>query len=235
MTHWLTYRGRVGATPATQAEQSAYQHIAEFSSLLRRTSPSIKDNVLRYMIAQIMHETNRFKSGLYTQYNNASGIKYNNHGFAHPTNPLYGPNFASYNSLGDWAKDYIRILQMGKKPPIAATSAVDFFNRLAANGYFTQKEAAQYSKGFNNQLKYYDQVLIKSHDPATGIKDTLKGSSDPLVAAQGQQAQKQLYDGYKEPAKPKGGAVLDTAKKHPILAGVGLALAGILVIKAVNR
>lgn len=119
-----------------------------------------------YSIAQIALETNDLNSHLIKDDNNLSGIMFINkpgiqknavRGSKRPASE--GGNYARYNTVKDWAVDYIRILKSGPGQPYAATSLSDFANRLAANGYWDVKRVPipRYLAGLT---RYYDKYII---------------------------------------------------------------------------
>ena len=125
-----------------------------------------------FMLAQIAHETNGFKSAVFKRDNNASGIMYINkplrqknavRGGKYPANE--GKYFyAKFATLKDWAIDYLRIIG---KTVAQSTTLLDFATKLRAKKYYTDS-IANYSKG----LKYHNTLLAKSgifnNDPAPG-------------------------------------------------------------------
>lgn len=115
-----------------------------------------------YFMAQIMFESNNESSALARDDNNFSGIRFINKPYQKATASTKHPGFAHYNNPGEWADDYKRILSLniGKKGrPIDATSAQEFYERLKANGYFTEAEADQYRTGFNATLRRVNDAL----------------------------------------------------------------------------
>lgn len=87
-------------------------------------------------ILQAAHESGGFNSHLFIQANNASGIKANKHfGFNSGIKSPEGDNYAGYDSLNDWAMDFIRILN--KDGVLTAKSIDEYANGLKAHGYFT--------------------------------------------------------------------------------------------------
>jgi hypothetical protein len=124
--------------------------------------------VIPFLVAQVAYETGNFKSKLLKDHNNASGIvwtgkasqKNATKGRPLPEAPQYF--YAKFDTLKDWARDYIRVLNLRNKP-IQAASADDFIQRLKANGYFTAP-IEQYRKGFMTYLKKYGKIA----PPAAG-------------------------------------------------------------------
>jgi hypothetical protein len=126
------------------------------------TELSAPAKVIPYLVAQVAYETGDFKSKLLKDHNNASGIVYT--GRASQKNAVKGrplPEdgryfYAKFTTLADWAKDYLRVLNL-KAKPIQATSPDDFITRLKSNGYFTAP-VDQYKKGFDRYLKKYGNI-----------------------------------------------------------------------------
>lgn len=124
--------------------------------------------VIPYLVAQIAYETGDFKSKLLKDHNNASGIVYT--GRASQKNAVKGrplPEdkryfYAKFTTLADWAKDYLRVLNLKAKPLLASTPD-EFVTRLKSNGYFTAP-LEQYKKGFEKYLKKYGSTTA----PAAG-------------------------------------------------------------------
>jgi len=126
------------------------------------TELSAPAKVIPYLVAQVAYETGDFKSKLLKDHNNASGIVYT--GRASQKNAVKGrplPEdgryfYAKFTTLNDWAKDYLRVLNL-KDKPIQATSPDDFVSRLKSNGYFTAP-VELYKKGFDKYLKKYSST-----------------------------------------------------------------------------
>jgi hypothetical protein len=142
----------------------------EAAALFAKTFAELKApaKVIPYLVAQVAYETGDFKSKLLKDHNNASGIVYT--GRASQKNAVKGrplPEdgryfYAKFATLNDWAKDYMRVLNL-KAKPIQATSADDFITRLKSNGYFTAP-VELYKKGFDKYLKKYGSTTA----PAAG-------------------------------------------------------------------
>ena len=126
------------------------------------TELSAPSKVIPYLVAQVAYETGDFKSKLLKDHNNASGIVYT--GRASQKNATKGrplPEdgryfYAKFTTLNDWAKDYMRVLNL-KAKPILATTPDDFITRLKSNGYFTAP-VEQYKRGFDKYLKKYSKI-----------------------------------------------------------------------------
>lgn len=126
---------------------------------------------IRLALSQVMHETGVFSGKQRAStVNNFSGITYSgsaaqlstgaqksNIALPAAEQPKTGAKiyYASYPSILNWAKDYVRILSKGTKPIQAATPA-DFASRLKKNGYYTDPESV-YTKG----LQFFHNFLIK--------------------------------------------------------------------------
>jgi hypothetical protein len=130
-----------------------------------------------YMVAQTAYETGDFKSKLLKDHNNASGIVWTGKatqknaikGRPLPEDPRYF--YAKFDTLQDWARDYIRVLNL-KTKPIQATTPEDFVKRLKANGYFSAP-LEQYKKGFDKYLTKYGKIAA----PSIGIIVLLIGAA----------------------------------------------------------
>lgn len=147
----------------TTNEQTAETFARMFTQL---NAPSV---AVPFMVAQVAYETGNFKSKLLRDHNNASGIVFTGKasqknatkGRPLPEDPRY--NYAKFATLNDWARDYIRVLNLRAKP-IQATTPEDFITRLKANGYFTAP-IELYRKGFDRYLKQYGKVIA----PGAGL------------------------------------------------------------------
>jgi hypothetical protein len=119
---------------------------------------------LSYIMAQIMVETGVFTSRVkvFDLNNNASGILYTGsaaqiangatRGTARPTSE--GGNYAKFDNLNNWAKEYYRVLNKGTMPLEA--SSIDIFNqRLKMNRYYTELESVY----FKNLNFFYNFLL----------------------------------------------------------------------------
>lgn len=126
----------------------------------------VKSSVIPFMVAQTAFETGNFKSKLFKDHNNATGIVFTgktNQKNATKGRPLPEDGryfYAKFNTLEDWAKDYVRILSM-KSKPIEATNVDDFVVRLKANKYFSAP-IEEYSKGVKTYLRKYANVKISA-------------------------------------------------------------------------
>lgn len=98
---------------------------------------------LCFLLPQMMVETAGFTSKL-TNINNFTGIIYvgqslaNDSGIPLPAKEreMYGDyNYASFDSVRNWTKEYLNILQ--RKKVIPAKDLSDFANKLKAGRYFT--------------------------------------------------------------------------------------------------
>lgn len=134
----------------------------------------LSGDVLNYALSQLLFETGRFtkRSQVAVLNNNYSGIKFLNKSyqkaergslvppgerFKDPNNPL---NFyAKFQDADAWAKDFVRILNLGSKKPVNATSIEDYVIRLGNNRYFdiTKTNAV---KNYSNGLKSYFDMFI---------------------------------------------------------------------------
>jgi hypothetical protein len=227
MRHWLEiyYPRRMGAT----APAATSYDIPSLSALLR--SVGFRSDIIPYLLAQVLHETENLTSNLFRNYNNFSGIKYVKQKRA---NGKHGA-FATYASPQDWAADYYRVLNLSPGRPAGATSAQDFHTRLLANNYYGTRTAGsaidqQYVTGFNSALKKVNAALPGSPGASA---DWTYGSS--VVDDKGKvipPAQRAIDEKVYALEHPQ---FLETLKAHPLLAGIGLTVVGIIVIKAINN
>jgi hypothetical protein len=100
---------------------------------------------LKFMAAQMLQET-----GLLTDNPNyhATDTLLNYAGISS------NGSLRGYNSLSDFATDYISVLSQGPNYPIQASSISDFNTRLKANGYYTDSAVT-----YGNNLNYYYNLL----------------------------------------------------------------------------
>lgn len=163
------------ATTTTTSEQTAARFARMFTEL---NAPPL---VVPFLVAQVAYETGDFKSKLLKDHNNASGIvwtgkstqKNATKGRPLPEDPRYF--YAKFDTLNDWARDYLRVLNLRSKP-IQATTADDFITRLKANGYFTAPQEL-YKKGFDKYLKKYGKISV----PGAGLLLLLIGAAFLLL------------------------------------------------------
>lgn len=99
-----------------------------------------KDTV-NLFVAQVLHETGgKIGSVLEAKDFNLSGIKFINKPYQKATKGRLSPeknHYAKFASFVDWARDYKRILSLGKEKPINATTPEELVRRLHRNAYFT--------------------------------------------------------------------------------------------------
>lgn len=174
-------------------------------------SADVPSSIIPWATAQVMFETNGLKSNISKTDLNLSGIKYINKPYQKATQGNKAPDggyFAKYASYSDWANDFKRILSIGgAQAPIRASSIQDYVTRLKNNHYFTSNPAA-YLQGM--------QLILS----AAGN-------------LQGQQAT-QLHDQIRADAAIKADADKESwFKKHPVLAGVGITVGVIVVLKMI--
>jgi len=106
-------------------------------------SNGISEDKARLILAQMLVETAGFTHRLAISANNFGGIKFapkfnKDSGIKSPE----GDNYARYDSIEGFIKDYLRIISRGgDKAPIKADTVADFARRLKANKYYTAEEA----------------------------------------------------------------------------------------------
>jgi hypothetical protein len=129
------------------------------------TSLGAPKSAIPFMVSQVAHETGDFKSLELQKYNNATGIIFLNspkqknasRGDVLPESPQY--NYAVFDTIEDWARDYMRILSIGSKPPIKASTLTDFVTRLKNNKYFGDT-IENYLKGLKRAYDKYGKVFV---------------------------------------------------------------------------
>ncbi len=176
----------------------------EVMRLLRNAG--VPERVAPWAAAQVVFETNGFKSRVSKQDFNLSGIKWINKPYQKATRGLkstegnYYAHFSSYNA---WASDMKRILSIGgPNAPVNASDLKQYVDRLKANGYFTS----------NPDIYYRSLQLITS-------------AAGQLVTAQDKELEKAKADQNKK----------SWFALHPVWTGVIVAVGAVVVIKAVNN
>lgn len=119
------------------------------TSLLKAGLPKEK---LQFVLPQLAFETGHFKSDVLNKDNNLSGITFVGQagatkGVKMPAADSLTGYYAHFNSVDDWAKDYLRIMnKVGKYRPLEATNIQDFSHRLKLNKYY-QADEKTYTNG----------------------------------------------------------------------------------------
>lgn len=132
-------------------------------------SAGANDRLIPILMSQVAHETGGFNSKVLQSDNNASGIMFINNpkqknavkGRAFPKNESKTAHYAKFNTLKDWAVDFLRIIG---KTPQTATSLTDYAQKLKARKYYTA-DTSLYAKAlisWDKQLKKLD--LFKDND-----------------------------------------------------------------------
>lgn len=135
-----------------------------------------KPDVIPFLMSQVAHETGDFDSPVFNKDNNASGIIY----IGKPTKQLNatkgtkrkaseGGNYAKFNTLTDWAKDYLRIIGTA---PSKATNIVEYAKLLKARGYYTDT-LENYTKALQDHMAQLT---------ADGLTNPPKGSGLVVMA-----------------------------------------------------
>lgn len=127
----------------------------EISNKVVRTliSNGLSEEKARMLLAQMLVETSGFSHRLATQANNFGGIKFSpkfnkDSGIKSPE----GDNYARYDSIDGFIKDYLRIVSRGgNNAPIKADTIAEYARRLKANKYYTANEA-DYLKALKSWL-----------------------------------------------------------------------------------
>lgn len=123
---------------------------------------------VKLLLSQILHETGNFspRSNVARLNNNYSGIMFINKPYQ--KNAVKGSKYpakegnyyyAKFNTVQDWANDFIRVLSMRNKP-IAAPGLNEYVFRLARNGYFVPNTGKAYDNYQKGLKKYYDLLTV---------------------------------------------------------------------------
>lgn len=122
---------------------------------------------LEFIMAHIMTETGMFtsRSTVFDLNNNASGIYYSGSaaqkangatkGTLRPASE--GGNYARFQSLDNWAKEYFRVLNKGSFP-LTAKNIIEYNDKLKINNYYDTRGAANYLKN----ITFFYNFLIKN-------------------------------------------------------------------------
>lgn len=135
----------------------------------------LNDEQIKLALSQILLETGQFstKSNVFKLNNNYSGIKFINkpHQIAVKGSPVppserikNDPNsplnfYAKFNTIGDWAKDYVRILNLRKNKPLQAANIDEFHKRLTENKYYDTSKPSNVNLYLKN-LRYFYKNLV---------------------------------------------------------------------------
>jgi len=140
----------------------------KFFKVLRaiKTLPLSKKQIT-FLMSQILVETGFFssKNKVFDLNNNASGILYTGSaaqiangatkGSERPTNE--GGNYARFENLNDWAKEYFRVLNK-KSMPLNSNDINEFVIKLKANNYFTDS-----LENYKKNINFFYNFLIKNN------------------------------------------------------------------------
>jgi len=130
-------------------------------SLIDNGAPSDK---LGWLIGQISIEGSNFTNPIGLNHNNWGGIKFENQN----TPGIYdsgvvsseGDNYAGYDSIDDFSKDYLRILTtVDKHQPLQQTTPEAFVTALKADGYFGGSLTDYINIVKTNSVYYLKNVL----------------------------------------------------------------------------
>jgi hypothetical protein len=139
------------------------------------SNAGLSGNTLVLALAQVAHETAGFNNAKITTHNNASGIVFANNpkkqpnasrGNKLPEAPKY--NYAKFDSLNDWAKDYIRIVGNNLKK---SADSSQYALRLADQKYY------EVSPRYPNAIKNYSAGLANWFDKLQKISPTTKATT----------------------------------------------------------
>jgi len=137
-----------------------------FANLFLRIG--VNQQLIPILVAQVAHETKNFTSYGLTKRNNGSGIIWINKPYQRnatkgdplPEDSKY--NYANFDTLQDWANDYVRILSRGgDQAPIKQTNIKDFVAALKNIKYFTANENT-YQKAVQKFYDIYKNIKPKA-------------------------------------------------------------------------
>jgi flagellum-specific peptidoglycan hydrolase FlgJ len=139
----------------------------------------VPNNVIPFLIAQIILESNWFSSNPYLKDNNPGGITWNPNYSKRPGATIgikrparEGGNYVHFDNFNNAVKDYIRILNKnaGAGKPIEASNLNEYSLRLGKNNYYDQKftSVKNYTAGLQAQIRrmynWFDiAALIKNN------------------------------------------------------------------------
>jgi IS1 family transposase len=134
-------------------------------------SAGANNTLMPILMAQVAHETGGFNSKVLQSDNNASGIMFINEpkqknatrGKSFPIKESKTAHYARFNTLKDWAIDFLRIIG---KTPKTATSLTDYAQKLKARRYYTA-DTTLYAKAlisWDKQLKKLDLYTTESNN-----------------------------------------------------------------------
>lgn len=128
---------------------------------------------IKFALSQILLETGEFssKSNVAKLNNNYTGIKFINKPYqiavkgspvppserVKPDNTPYN-FYAKFDNIGDWAKDYIRILNLRGKP-IQSDTLEQFHNKLTKNKYYDTSNQNKIDNYLKNLRFYYNKLI----------------------------------------------------------------------------
>jgi len=128
-------------------------------------------SAIPFLIAQVALESNNFRDHKVLDHFNPSGITWINKPYqkgATKGNPLPQKEtggklvyYARFDSLQSWARDYLRILSLGKNKPLQAQDIEDYANRLKANGYF-KSDLEPYKKALKSYYSKFAKLAPAS-------------------------------------------------------------------------
>lgn len=122
----------------------------------------ISRDKLEFIMCQVGVETANYQSPLLEKANNASGIVWFHQPNAHDSG-IHKPageapgTYAGYDTLEQWAEDYLHIITK-KVNPLSATTIEEYAKLLKENGYYEASEA-DYVKGLNSFLPEYKKYF----------------------------------------------------------------------------
>lgn len=137
------------------------------------TKLGLNKKQIKFCLSQIMLETGNFKSankGVAKLNNNYSGIKYickpyqkASKGSLVPANERKAPAnrcgnyYAYFNNIGEWAADYVRILNL-KTKPINSDTIEEFHKKITENHYYDTSNPAKVAQYLKNLQWFYANI-----------------------------------------------------------------------------
>lgn len=209
-------QGQVTKEPGDSIDTGKNRYMLNSFNGVRQklVNAGLSPDIATFAAAQSAFETNGWKSNVFKQNNNLSGITWINKPYQKATKGTKKPEggyYAHYANMNDWANDFKRVISIGGAgAAIHATDLQDYVDRLYKNHYFTSSPGPYY----------------------TALKTILQ------VAGDMQSQQTKQLDAAKEKEKNKGknkGKGPNWFKQHPIWTGVIVAATAVVVIRSVNN
>lgn len=224
MTHWLdTYYGRgrsMGTGDKIPNATSPGMDRNLYIAMHLLQSNGFPTSVIRYCLAQMLHESNSFTSRISKVWNWA-GLTLSDWAKNNVDAFDAGNGYAGYRTMDGFAKDYKRVLSLAPGRPIDAKTAQQFLDGLVANKYF-QASPTAYAQAMNRNFKVVDAYLAKINDPKSDISKDVANQDKRNVA-------------WNDRNNLFKGSLIDWMKQHPIITGAILAAGGLVVVKVISK